>query len=75
MPWVRRRPRWVRVVGPDGGHSKMVDDAVVLVPVVNQKTVTLHREAFQAAVWHALSYHLKLMRQENKWDSLGASCA
>ena len=67
-----RGVRVLGVVGRDGGYTKMVGDAVVLVPVVDEKTITPHSEAFQAVVWHALSCHPNLMRQENKWESLGA---
>jgi len=66
-----RGVRILGVVGRDGGHTKMIGDAVVLVPAVDE---TPHSEAFQAVVWHALSVlHPELMRQENKWESLGAS--
>lgn len=58
------------VVGRDGGYTKKVGDAVVVVPVVDDRTITPHSEAFQAVVWHALSCHPALMRQENKWESL-----
>lgn len=63
--------RILGVVGRDGGHTKKVGDAIVVVPVVDNSTITPHSEAFQAVVWHALSCHPKLMRQENKWESLG----
>jgi len=66
----RRGVTILGVVGRDGGHTKKVGDAVVVVPVVDEKTITPHSEAFQAVVWHALSCHPKLMRQENKWESL-----
>jgi D-sedoheptulose 7-phosphate isomerase len=63
--------RILGVVGRDGGHTKKVGDAVVVVPVVDNSTITPHSEAFQAVVWHALSCHPKLIRQQNKWESLG----
>ena len=59
------------IVGRNGGHTKKVGDVVVVVPVVDDTLVTPHSEAFQAVVWHALSCHPLLMRQENKWESLG----
>lgn len=63
--------RILGIVGRDGGYTKRVGDAVVVVPVIDQATITPHSEAFQAVVWHALSCHPRLMRQENKWESLG----
>jgi D-sedoheptulose 7-phosphate isomerase len=65
--------RILGVVGRDGGYTKKVGDAVVVVPVIDTKTITPHSEAFQAVVWHALSCHPRLMRQENKWESLAGS--
>jgi D-sedoheptulose 7-phosphate isomerase len=65
--------RILGVVGRNGGYTKQVGDAVVVVPVVDEAAITPHSEAFQAVVWHALSCHPKLMRQENKWESLGRS--
>jgi D-sedoheptulose 7-phosphate isomerase len=65
--------RILGVVGRDGGYTKKVGDAVVVVPVIDTKTITPHSEAFQAVVWHALSCHPRLMRQENKWESLSGS--
>jgi D-sedoheptulose 7-phosphate isomerase len=65
--------RILGVVGRNGGYTKQVGDAVVVVPVVDEAAITPHSEAFQAVVWHALSCHPKLMRQENKWESLGWS--
>lgn len=67
-----RGARILGVVGRDGGYTKKVGDAVVVVPVVDPAWITPHSEAFQAVVWHALSCHPKLMRQENKWESLGS---
>ncbi|MBM85892.1 MAG: sugar isomerase [Rhodospirillaceae bacterium] len=66
----RRGMTILGVVGRDGGQTKKVGDAVVVVPVADDRTITPHSEAFQAVVWHALSCHPKLMRQENKWESL-----
>ena len=66
----RRGMTILGVVGRDGGQTKKVGDAVVVVPVVDERTITPHTEAFQAVVWHALSCHPKLMRQENKWESM-----
>jgi len=58
------------VVGRDGGYTKKVGDAVVVVPTVDPKTVTPHTEAFQAVVWHCLVSHPSLAIQEAKWEGL-----
>jgi D-sedoheptulose 7-phosphate isomerase len=58
------------VVGRDGGYTAEVADACVLIPVVNQATVTAHTEAFQAVVWHLLVSHPRLRASEMKWESV-----
>lgn len=58
------------VVGRDGGYTKRMADAVVVVPTVNPAHVTPLTEGFQAIIWHGIVCHPKLMRQEGKWESL-----
>lgn len=55
------------VVGRDGGYTKQIGDAVVVVPTVDQSRVTPHTEAFQAVVWHCLVSHPDLQRIATKW--------
>jgi D-sedoheptulose 7-phosphate isomerase len=55
------------IVGRDGGHTKKVGRHVVVVPVVDEKLVTPHTEAFHAVVWHCLVSHPALQRQATKW--------
>jgi D-sedoheptulose 7-phosphate isomerase len=58
------------VVGRDGGYTKKVGDAVVVVPTVDVAFITPHTEAFQAVVWHAIVCHPSLQMQANKWEGL-----
>ena len=58
------------VVGRDGGYTKRVGDEVIVVPTVDPSLVTAHTESFQAAVWHCLVFHPKLMIQQGRWESL-----
>jgi len=58
------------VVGRDGGFTKRVADACVVVPMMNPETVTPHTEAFQAVVWHLLVSHPAIKEYEMKWESL-----
>ncbi len=44
----------ISVVSRDGGYSKQVSDACVLIPVVDEKRITPHAEGFQGIVWHLL---------------------
>jgi len=62
--------RVVGVVGRDGGYTRQVADACVVVPTVNPATVTPHTEAFQAVVWHGIVSHPKLLQNEMKWESV-----
>jgi D-sedoheptulose 7-phosphate isomerase len=58
------------VVGRDGGYTRQVADACVLVKVANPSTVTPHTESFQAMVWHLLASHPRLKMSEMKWESV-----
>ena len=60
----------VGVVGRDGGYTTKVADACVIIPTVNENTITPHSEAFQAVVWHLSVSHPKLKLNETKWESV-----
>lgn len=62
--------RVLGVVGRDGGYTKQMADACVVVPVVNPEAVTPHTEAFQAVVWHLIVSHPKFQSQKGKWESV-----
>jgi len=55
------------VVGRDGGYTKEVGDAVVVIPTVESSRITPHAEAFQAVVWHCLVSHPLLQQIATKW--------
>jgi D-sedoheptulose 7-phosphate isomerase len=59
----------IGVVGRDGGYTKQVADACVVVPTINANNVTPHTEAFHAVVWHGMVTHPKLLVNEMKWES------
>lgn len=65
----RRGLKIYGVVGRNGGYTKKVGDAVVIIPTVNPSHVTPHTEAFHAVVWHCLVSHPKLQIAETKWES------
>ena len=58
------------IVGRDGGYTKTVADACVVIPTVNAENVTPHSEAFQAVVWHLLVSHPALKSAQTKWESV-----
>ncbi len=55
------------VVGRDGGYTKQVGDAVVVIPMVDPSRVTPHTEAFQAVIWHCLVSDPVLQQIATKW--------
>lgn len=44
----------ISIVSRDGGYSKQVGDACVLIPVVDESRITPHAEGYQGIVWHLL---------------------
>jgi D-sedoheptulose 7-phosphate isomerase len=61
----------VGVVGKDGGFTKQVGDAVVVIPSASSQRVTAHTEGLQAVIWHLLVSHPKLQLNPTKWESVG----
>ena len=57
----------VGVVGKDGGYTASVSSSCLIIPIVNNKTITPHTEAFQAVVWHCLVSHPLLQKNKTKW--------
>ena len=62
-----RKMKIFGVVGRDGGYTKQVGDAVVVVPTVDASRITPHTEAFHAVVWHCLVSHPALQQVATKW--------
>jgi len=58
------------IVGRDGGYTKQVADACVVVPTIDPELVTPHTEGLQAVVWHLLVSHPKLKSAQTKWESV-----
>ena len=55
------------IVGRDGGYTAQKAEVCLIVPTVNQTTVTPHSESFQAVIWHLLVSHPKLKSNATKW--------
>jgi D-sedoheptulose 7-phosphate isomerase len=58
------------IVGRDGGYTKQVADACVIIPTVTPERITPHTEGFCAVVWHLLVSHPELQRASTKWESV-----
>jgi len=59
----------IGVVGKDGGFTKKMGDAVVLIPTINPNHITPLTEGFQALIWHLLISHPKVQVNPTKWES------
>lgn len=59
----------IGIVGRDGGYTAKVADACVIIPTVNEKTVTPQTESFQAVVWHLIVSSPAMQKFEMKWES------
>ncbi|MCX7833378.1 MAG: SIS domain-containing protein [Ignavibacteria bacterium] len=60
----------IGIVGRDGGYTGKEADACIIIPTVNEKSVTPHTEAFQAIVWHLIVSHPDIQQYEMKWESI-----
>lgn len=60
----------IGIVGRDGGYTKQVADACVLIPAIDAEHVTPQAEAFQGVVWHLWVTHPKLKAAQTKWESV-----
>jgi D-sedoheptulose 7-phosphate isomerase len=58
------------IVGKDGGYTKQVAEACVVIPVVSQERITPHTEGLCAVVWHLIVSHPALKVVQTKWESV-----
>lgn len=58
------------IVGRDGGYTKTVADACVVIPTASPDRITPHTEGLAAVVWHLLVSHPRLQRIATKWESV-----
>ena len=58
------------IVGRDGGFTKQVADACVVIPTVSPARTTPHTEGFCAVIWHLLVSHPALQKMSTKWESV-----
>jgi D-sedoheptulose 7-phosphate isomerase len=58
------------IVGRDGGTTRALAEACVLIPTVAAERITPHTEGMCAVVWHLLVSHPELQRAPTKWESL-----
>ncbi len=49
-----RGAKVISIVSRNGGYSKQVSDACVLIPVVSDERITPHAEGWQGVIWHLM---------------------
>jgi len=57
----------VGIVGKDGGYTKKLGNAVVVIPTLNYSHITPITEGLQAIIWHLIVSHPKLKINETTW--------
>ena len=55
------------IVGRDGGYTAKNSSTAMVIPTVNNDSVTPHSESFQAIIWHLLVSHPDLKENATKW--------
>lgn len=64
-----RKSKIIGIVGKDGGYTAKNSTSCVVIPVVNECTITPHSESFQSVVLHLIVTHPDLKQNEMKWES------
>jgi D-sedoheptulose 7-phosphate isomerase len=67
--------RVVGVVGRDGGYTKEVAHACVVIPPLYADRITPHTEGLAAVIWHLLVSHPRLQLSATKWETVAAAPA
>jgi D-sedoheptulose 7-phosphate isomerase len=57
------------IVGRDGGFTREVADACVVIPPLFADRVTPHTEGLCAVIWHLLVSHPALQVSQTKWEA------
>jgi D-sedoheptulose 7-phosphate isomerase len=55
------------IVGRDGGYTGKNSDICLIIPTINNDSVTPHAESFQTVIWHLMVSHPKLKMNATKW--------
>ncbi len=50
------------IVSRDGGYTKKVADACILIPIISDEKITPYAESFQAVIWHLIVNSPKLRK-------------
>ena len=58
------------IVGRDGGYTKRVGDAVIVIPTADEKLITPLSESFQSVVLHGIVCHPEIAKISSKWETV-----
>jgi D-sedoheptulose 7-phosphate isomerase len=58
------------IVGRDGGVTRQIAEASIVVPPLFPARITPHTEGICAVLWHLLVSHPDLQTQATKWESV-----
>lgn len=58
------------IVGKDGGYTRRMAAACVVIPTASAERITPHTEGLCAVVWHLLVSHPALKVAQTKWESV-----
>jgi D-sedoheptulose 7-phosphate isomerase len=58
------------IVGKDGGATREMANACVVIPPLYGERITPHTEGLCAVVWHLLVSHPRLQMSATKWESV-----
>jgi D-sedoheptulose 7-phosphate isomerase len=64
-----KKSKVIGIIGKDGGYTAKHSTSCVVIPVVNDSTITPHSESFQSVVLHLIVTHPDLKENEMKWES------
>jgi len=63
----------IGIVSRDGGYTRIVADACIMIPIVNEQHITPHAEAFQGFIWHLMVSHPTLQAKQTSLESTTTS--
>ena len=63
----KKKAKVFGIVGRKDGYTYKKGNVVINIPIVDNKFITPHSEAFQAVVWHCLVSHPLLQSKKTKW--------
>lgn len=58
------------IVGRDGGSTREMADASIVIPPLVSERITPHTEGLCAVMWHLVVSHPALQQQPTRWESL-----